>query len=47
MTTVHYPSLAAAWSMCFLRKIFRQKKITWSDVMTGIKNVIDSLFGMG
>lgn len=38
---------AVAWSVLFLRKIVRQKKITWSDVRTWIKNVIDSLFGMG
>lgn len=39
--------LAVAWSIIFTRKIARQKKITRSDVKTWIKNVFDSLFGMG
>lgn len=53
MSTFSFLSICMAigftlvWSSIFLRKIFRQKKIAWSDVKTWIKNVIDSLFGMG
>lgn len=38
---------AIAWSFIFLRKVCRQKKLTWRDFKAWIKNVIDSLFGMG
>jgi|GEM_PF-2104956 len=53
MSTFSFLSICVAigftvvWSIIFLRKIFRQNKITWSDVKTWIKNVIDSLLGMG
>lgn len=39
--------LAIAWSLIFLRKVLSQKKLTWKDFKAWIKNVIDSLFGMG
>jgi len=39
--------LAVAWSIIFMRKIAREKKIARGDVRTWIKNVIDSLVGIG
>ncbi|KVR54546.1 hypothetical protein WK18_29865 [Burkholderia ubonensis] len=39
--------IAVAWSVTFLRRVLMRKKITWGDVKTWTKNVIESLFGMG
>lgn len=39
--------LAVVWSIIFIGKITTQKKIAWGDVKTWIRNVVDSLFGMG
>ncbi|VWB48583.1 hypothetical protein BLA23254_02195 [Burkholderia lata] len=40
-------AFAVGWSIVFLTSMFRKKEITWGDVKTWIKNVFDSLFGMG
>ncbi|CAG9248269.1 hypothetical protein BCEP4_1140053 [Burkholderia cepacia] len=39
--------LAVVWSIIFIGKITTQKQIAWGDVKTWIRNVVDSLFGMG
>lgn len=38
---------AVAWSLVLLRQVWRQKKLTWRDFKAWMKNVMDSLFGMG
>ena len=40
-------ALAVAWSIVFLTSMLRKKEIVWGDVKTWIKNVFDTLFGMG
>ncbi|KAF1033814.1 MAG: hypothetical protein GAK33_06159 [Burkholderia lata] len=39
--------LVVAWTIIFLRKMSKEKKVAWSDVKTWLKNVVDSLFGVG
>lgn len=40
-------ALAVAWSIVFLTSMLRKKAVAWGDVKTWIRNVFDSLVGMG
>ncbi|VWD45919.1 hypothetical protein BCO71171_04995 [Burkholderia contaminans] len=40
-------AFAVAWSIVFLTGMLRKKETARGDVKTWIKNVFDSLFGMG